>query len=95
MIQELNVDISMLFFQVGPNSWFFNTQILSYRQYFTVDLLYWDESDIASRWVQKESNLMFTLSSIKDQRKISRSHSVNEPLGDGRIKSALLHGTFK
>ena len=72
-------------------------QILSYRQYFAVDLLYWDESesDIASRWVQKESNLMFTLSSIKDQRKISRSLSVHEPLGDGRIKSALLHGTFK
>ena len=26
------------------------------------------ESDIASRWVQRESNLMFTLSNDKDQR---------------------------
>ena len=43
-------------------------QILSYRQYFAVNLLYSDESesDIASRLVQKESNLMFTLSSITD-----------------------------
>ena len=31
--------------------------------------LYWYESDIASRWVHRESNLMFTLSSDKDQRK--------------------------
>ena len=31
--------------------------------------LYWDESerDIASRWVHRESNLMFTLDSDKDQ----------------------------
>ena len=37
--------------------------------------LYWcdneSESDIASTWVHRESNLMFTLSSGKDQRKNS------------------------
>ena len=35
--------------------------------------LYWpeneSESDIASRWVHRESNLMFTLSSNQNQRK--------------------------
>ena len=31
--------------------------------------LHWCESDIASRWVHKKSNLMFTLSSDKDQSK--------------------------
>ena len=33
--------------------------------------LYWceSESDIVSRWVHKESNLMFTLNSDKNQRK--------------------------
>ena len=42
------------------------------------------ESDIASRWVQRETNLMFTLSSDKDRSKNSLSRSlslsVNEPL---------------
>ena len=32
--------------------------------------LYWSESDIASRWVHSESNLMFRLSIDKDQGKI-------------------------
>ena len=32
--------------------------------------LYWCNSDVASRWVHRESNLLFTLSSDKDQRKI-------------------------
>ena len=31
--------------------------------------LYWCESDIVSRWVHRESNLMFTLNSNKNQRK--------------------------
>ena len=31
---------------------------------------YWTKSDIASRRVHRESNLMFTLSSVKDQKKI-------------------------
>ena len=46
--------------------------------------LYWGESNIAFRWVYRESNLMFTLRSDKNQRKQSLSHSlllsVNEPL---------------
>ena len=31
--------------------------------------LYWGESDITSKWVHRKSNLLFTLSSDKDQRK--------------------------
>ena len=42
------------------------------------------ESDIASRWVHKESNLLFTMGSERDQRKksLSRSFSfsINKPL---------------
>ena len=46
--------------------------------------LYWaeSESDIASRWLHGESNLMFKLSSEKDQRKIHFLRGVNEPLDD-------------
>ena len=43
--------------------------------------LYWSESernDIASRWVHRESNLMFTLSRDKGQRN-QFSNSLNEP----------------
>ena len=42
--------------------------------------LYWSESDIGSRWVHRESNLMFIL--IWDKENFSRSLllSVNEPL---------------
>ena len=44
--------------------------------------LYWCESDIASRWVHRESNLMFTLSSdrIKENNSLSLSLSVNQRL---------------
>ena len=46
--------------------------------------LYWgkseSESDIASRWVHRQSNLMFTLSSNKDHGKNSLSHRNNFPL---------------
>ena len=38
------------------------------------------ESDIASKWVHRESNLMFTLNSDREQRKKSLSLIVNEPL---------------
>ena len=45
--------------------------------------LYYSESDIASRWVHRESNLIFTLSSDEDyiERSFlcSSSISVNEP----------------
>ena len=47
-------------------------------------LLHWRESeseiDIASGWIHRGYNSMFTLSSDKDQRKNSLSLSVNEPL---------------
>ena len=49
--------------------------------------LYWGENEcdgaIASRWIHRQSNLMFTLNSDKDRRKNSLSHSigVNEPCG--------------
>ena len=41
--------------------------------------LYWreSESDIASRWVQRKSNLMFALSSDENQRKKSLSRSLS------------------
>ena len=42
--------------------------------------LYWRESDIASRWLHREFNLMFTLNNDKDQRIILLSLSVNESL---------------
>ena len=48
--------------------------------------LYSDESEIyiASRWLHRESNLLFTMGSEKDQRKKSLSRSllfsINEPL---------------
>ena len=40
--------------------------------------LCWGEGDMASRWVHREFNLMFMLSSDKDKRKKSLSLSVNE-----------------
>ena len=40
---------------------------------------YKSESDIAFIWIQRESNLMFTLSSDKEHRIISLSLNVNEP----------------
>ena len=44
--------------------------------------LYWYESDIASRWVHRESNLMFTLSSdqLKENNSRLLSPSVNQRL---------------
>ena len=39
---------------------------------------YW-RSYIASRWIHRQSNLMFILNSDKDHRKNSLSSSVNEP----------------
>ena len=41
--------------------------------------LYWCESGIATGCVHRESNLIFTLSSDKDQRRNSLSLSVNDP----------------
>ena len=53
-----------------------------YASYWNASL-YWNKSDIASRWAHRESNLMFTLSNDKDQTKNpvlrSLSFSVNEP----------------
>ena len=59
--------------------------------------LYWSESesDIAYRWVHKESNLMFALSSDKDQRKnsLSRSLSVNSYLSEKHRVDLLMWRT--
>ena len=43
------------------------------------------ESDTAFRWVDRESNLMFTLSNDGDQRKNSLSHSLSISVNERQI----------
>ena len=49
-----------------------------------------NESDVASRWVHGESNLMFILSSDKDQRKNSHSFSLSVNESCARIALTCL-----
>ena len=57
------------------------------KQRLKVHLPEKNESDICSRWVHRESNLMFTMSSNKDRRKNSLSFlvSVNRPSGPATV----------
>ena len=62
----------------------------------------WSESDIASKCVRTESNLMFTLNSDKDYRKknsfafsFALSFSVNEPLRKRISLSASKTGNYE
>ena len=59
------------------------------NQNLTRARLYWckGESNVASRLVHRESNLMFTLSSDKNQRKNLLLLSVNEPLQEASVHS--------